>query len=178
MAYHESAIVDPSERIFGFDFPSTLQVAKWLYYYLTSENSVAKPCLSRKGYIGLAHVLIGVQPKLHGKTNKTLWSLDQARADLRLRTAGIDPRTWQIIDPKAACWAWHQLRTAKKYSPDRQAILMNSNEPPPDIRLELIPPRLSPQKLILEKQLAENRQPVPGQTRRVIAERLAFIRNA
>jgi len=178
MAYHESAIVDPSERIFGFDFPSTLQVAKWLYYYLTSENSVAKPCLSRKGYIGLAHVLIGVQPKLHGKTNKTLWSLDQARANLRLRTAGIDPRTWQIIDPKAACWAWHQLRTAKKYSPDRQAILMNSNEPPPDIRLELIPPRLSPQKLILEKQLAENRQPVPGQTRRVIAERLAFIRNA
>jgi hypothetical protein len=177
MPYHESAFVHPQARICSYDFPSTLQVAKWLYNYLTSENGAPKPCLSRKGYVGLAHALIGVQPKLHGQTNKTLWSLDQARADLRLRTAGVEPRSFEIIDPKRASWAWHQIRSAKKYSPDRQAILMNSNEPPPDIRLELIPPRQSPQKVIHEKQIAEKRQPVPGQTRHVIAERLALIRS-
>jgi hypothetical protein len=156
MPYHESAIVDPKERICSYDFWSMLKVAKkCLYDYLLSENGTPKPCLSRKGYLQLGHALLGVQPKLDHRSNKTLWSLDQARADHRLRTAGIDPGTWQIIDPKAACWAWHQLRTAKQYSPDRQATLMSSNEPPPDIRLELIPPRQSPQKLILEKQLAE-----------------------
>src|SRR6516162_1027294 len=137
MPYHESAFVHPQARICSYDFPSTLQVAKWLYHYLTSENGTPKPCLSRKGYVGLAHALIGVQPKLHGKNNKTLWSLDQARADHRLRSAGIDPRNFEITEPKRAAWSWHQIRSAKKFSPDRQAILMSSTETPPDIRLEL-----------------------------------------
>jgi hypothetical protein len=174
----ESALVDAKERRCGYDFFSLLTVTEWFYAYLTGKNGTPKPFLSRNGYIELAYPLLGVRPKLDDKTGKTLWSLDQPQTLQRLRTAGIEPRTWKIIDPKAACWAWHQLRTAKKYSPDRQAILMNSNEPPPDIHLELIRERKSPEKLIQEKRLVENRQPVPQQTRRVIAEHLALMRNS
>ena len=173
----ESAVVDPKERRCGYDFWSLLTVTKWFYDYLSSDNGAPKPFLSRNGYIELAYALIGVRPKMDDRTGKTLWSIDETRADQRLRTAGIDPRTWKIIDPKRAAWAWHQLRTSKRYSPDRQTILMTSTEAPPDINLELIRERKSAARLIFEKQLADNRQPVPQQTRRVIAERLGLLRS-
>jgi hypothetical protein len=117
----ESTLVDPKERRCGYDFFSLLTVTKWFYDYLSSNNGAPKPFLSRNGYIELAYPLLGVRPKLDDQTGKTVWSLDQPRTDHRLRAAGIDPRTFEIIDPKAACWAWHQLRTSKRYSPDRQS---------------------------------------------------------
>ena len=173
----ESALVDPKERRCGYDFSSLLTVTKSFYHYLSSDNATPKPFLLRNGYIELAYPLLGVQPRLDDQTGKTVWSLDQSRTLHRLRAAGIDPTTFEIIDPKAACWAWHQLRTSKRYSPDRQTILMTSTEAPPDINLELIRERKSAARLIFEKQLADNRQPVPQQTRRVIAERLGLLRS-
>jgi hypothetical protein len=174
----ESAAVDPKERLCGYDFFSLLEVTEWFYDYLTSKNGAPKPFLSRNGYIELAYPLLGVRPKLDDRTGKTVWSLDQPRTLQRLRAAGIDPTTWKIIDPKAAAWAWHQLRVSKRYSPDRQRILMAGSDAPPDINLELIRPRKSPEKLIQEKRLVENRQPVPQQIRAVLAERLRLIRTS
>jgi hypothetical protein len=173
----ESAVVDPKERRCGYDFFSLLTVAEWFYGYLTSKNGAPKPFLSRNGYIELAYPLLGVQPRLDDQTGKTVWSVDKPRTDQRLRAAGIDPTSWKISDPKRAAWAWHQLRIARKFSPGQQEILLSSNEPPPNINLELIRERKPLEKLIQEKRLVENRQPVPQQTKRVIAERLGLMRS-
>jgi hypothetical protein len=50
-----------------------------------------------------------------------------------------------------ASWAWYQLRTSRRYSEDRQIILLESGEEPPDINIPLRFSQKRINKVIAEK---------------------------
>jgi len=117
-------------------FDELLEVARFVRAYLAWQNGRPKVPLI-KTYIRLAMHLVGTERRQStgGPLYRPRWYLtkDKRGTDQRLRAAGIDPQTWEIIDERAAAWAWHQLRTTKYFSVKKQVMLMSGvrGDPPP-----------------------------------------------
>jgi hypothetical protein len=86
-----------------------------------------------RGGIKLACAIIG---KINTEAGWTVKS--ETASNRRLKSAGIDPKTFQVVDERAAGWAWYQLRTTRKYKEAVQRELMNSADNPPDINIPLV----------------------------------------
>ena len=124
----------------GYDFANLLTVARFLFKYLgPQEGSRGLPDRPPLGgmYAQLATSLLGINLRLDSKA-RPVWRLagkDLPRCQKRLRSAGIDPQKFEVVDKKAASWAWFQLRTHKRhyFSEKEQFRLMASGENPPDL---------------------------------------------
>jgi hypothetical protein len=114
-----------------YSFIDVLQVSSMVRAYLTCRDEEPKPTLT-KVMMELAIALI--RPTY----SRGKWHLAEPKklAD-RLLSAGIDPISWQIVDNRAAGFAWMQLRTTRVYSMRRQKELIASNNVAPDIDIVL-----------------------------------------
>ena len=129
----------------GYGFFDVLEVARWLLDYLGPEKGGGlpdRPPLAGAMNIDLAKSLLGVTTRRSKKTGRPVMRLagkDIQRCHRRIRSAGIDPETFKVVDPKAASWFWFQVRTHKGhfFSQKEQSRLMTSGENPPDINIPL-----------------------------------------
>ena len=114
-------------------FESIRIIAQLIRAYLLMDDCSDKPSISGAS-LKLVCSLIGRE---EGDTRWT-WTISEARCRRRLKSAGIDPKTFAVIDERAAAFAWYQLRTTRKYKEAVQRQLMNSGENPPDINIPLV----------------------------------------
>src|SRR6516162_8499862 len=130
----------------GYGFFDVLEVGQWLLDYLGPQKDRGglpdRPPLAGAMNIDLAKSLLGVTTRLSKKTGKPVMRLagkDIKRCHRRIRSAGIDPESFKVVDPKAAAWFWFQVRTHKGhfYSEKEQFRLMISRENVPDINIAL-----------------------------------------
>jgi hypothetical protein len=125
----------------GYGFFDVLEVARWLLDYLGPEKGGGlpdRPPLAGAMNIDLAKSLLGVTTRRSKKTGRPVMRLagkDIQRCHRRIRSAGIDPESFKVVDPKAAAFFWFQIRTHRGhyYSEKEQFRLMASGENPPDL---------------------------------------------
>jgi hypothetical protein len=130
----------------GYSFFDVLEVARWLLDYLGPQKGHGglpdRPPLAGAMNIDLAKTLIGVATRLSKKTGKPVMRLagkDIKRCHRRIRSAGVDPETFKVVDARAASFFWFQVRSHKGhyYSEKEQFRLMGSRENPPDLHIPL-----------------------------------------
>jgi hypothetical protein len=130
----------------GYRFFDVLEVARWLLDYLGPQKDRGglpdRPPLAGAMNIDLAKSLLGVTTRLSKKTGKPVMRLagkDIQRCHRRIRSAGVDPESFEVVDLAAASWFWHQVCSHKGhyYSEKEQFRLMGSGETPPNINTPL-----------------------------------------
>ena len=116
----------PGEVLWPMEYKSAglIEVAQLLRAYLTCNHGGPKTVLTRQ-YLKLAKALILTS------TKRDKWTLfDPAGVAERLESAGLNPLSMELEDPKSWAWAWWQLKTTGRFSVKRQIALL-ANEPPP-----------------------------------------------
>ena len=138
-------------------FQSILKVAQGIASLLNPAFKSPARCMPALTHIRvqMAAKILGISAYQDSETQETSWDLSNLeKLRLRLKKAGINAETWQIVDRRAASWAWHQLRSTKKFSERHQAVLVNNGQEPPDIDVpcRVVPELKEPHKIIFEQQ--------------------------
>ena len=114
-----------------YNYPSVVGITRLVYNYMYSPGADTHKDPWSKSYLRFAKRILDVETDIFDGG----WYMraSKARVHRRLRSAGIDPETWEIVDEKAAAWAWFQLRTTRRFAEKRQKQLMDSDEPVPPL---------------------------------------------